>query len=103
MPNIYVSKKVKEKLDKFIKSSRISPEFGAKNKYPSPNKAIEFLLKIGLKFPLEALEKMSKQKLIEFKLKMSDSEFEEFERKGELRKFIEEKFEKEEEGSENGE
>lgn len=100
MPSIYVSKKVKEKLDKFIRSSRISPEFGSPNKFKSPNEAIEFLLKIGLKFPLSSLEKIAKQPLIELKMTMSDSEFEEFERKGELRKLVEEKLNKAEEENE---
>ena len=96
MPNIYVSKKVKEDLDKFIRSSRESPHFGAKNKYPSPNKAIEFLLQVGLKFPLSSLERLVKQPFIEFSLRMSDEEFSQIEKSGELRKIIEEKFEKEE-------
>ena len=96
MPNIYVSKEVKEKLYEFIKSSRISPEFGAKNKYPSPNKAVEFLLEIGLKFPLESLEKMVKQPFINFSMRMSDSEFEENEKSGKIKKIIAAKFEKEE-------
>ena len=91
MPNIYVSKEVKEKLYEFIKSSRISPEFGAKNKYPSPNKAVEFLLEIGLKYPLESLEKMVKQPFINFSLRMSDEEFSKIEESGELRKIIAEK------------
>ncbi len=96
MPNIYVSKKVKEDLCKFINSSRVSPFFGSPNKYPSPNKAVEFLLEIGLKFPLESLEKMVMQPFINFSMRMSDSEFEEIEKSGKIKKIIETKFEKEE-------
>ncbi len=91
MPNIYVSKKVKDDLCKFINSSRVSPIFGSPNKYPSPNKAIEFLLEIGLKFPLSSLEKIACQPFVEFKMEMSDEEFEEFEKSGEIKKIIEEK------------
>ena len=92
MPKIYVSKKVKKDLDKFITSSRVGPEFGAKNRYPTPSKAVEFLLQLGLKYPLEALEKLLKQPFMEFSLRMPDKEFEEFEQSGKLKKFIEEKF-----------
>jgi len=91
MPNIYVSKKVKEDLSKFINSSRVSPIFGSPNKYPSPNKAIEFLLQIGLKFPLSSLENIVHQPVIEFKMEMNDEEFGKFEKSGELKKIIEEK------------
>ena len=102
MPNIYVSKKVREELDKFIRSSRISPEFGSPNKFKSPNEAIEFLLQIGLKFPLQSLEKIVRQPFIEFKMTMSDEEFSKMEESGELRKIIAEKFNKAEEEKENG-
>jgi hypothetical protein len=88
-PNIYLSNKTKRKLTKFIKSSRVSPVFGSPNRFKSPNEAIEFLLEIGLKFPLSSLEKIVRQPFIELKMRMSDSEFEEFERKGELRKLVE--------------
>ena len=91
MPSIYVSKKTKEWLDKFIRSSRISPVFGSPNKFKSPNEAVAFLLQIGLKFPLSSLEKIAHQPLIEFKMEMSDEEFGKFEKSGEFKKIIEEK------------
>lgn len=56
MPSIYLRKETKKKLYEFINSSRLSPDFGAKKKYPIPDKAIEFLLKIGLNLPLKYLE-----------------------------------------------
>ncbi len=96
MPSIYVNKKVKAKLDKFIKSTRESPQFGAKNKYPNPNRAIEFLLEIGLKFPLSSLEKIARQPFIQFSMRMTDSEFSKIEESGKLREIISEKFKKEE-------
>lgn len=102
MVSIYVSKKVKEDLDKFIRSSRESPHFGAKNKYPSPNKAIEFLLQVGLKFPLSSLERLVKQPFIEFKMRMSDKDFEKIEKSGELKKIISEKLEASEGENSNG-
>jgi len=101
MPNIYLSKQTKEKLERFIRGSRISPVFGSPNKFKNPNEAIDFLLKIGLKFPLDSLEKIVRQPFVEIKLEMSDSEFEEFERKGEYRKLVEEKLKKAEEGTEH--
>ena len=60
MPQIYVSKKVRLDLKKFINRSRISPMFGSPKKFNSPSKAIEFLLKIGLKHPLITLENLAK-------------------------------------------
>jgi len=101
MPSIYVSKKVKEKLDKFIRSSRISPVFGSPNRFKSPNEAVAFLLEIGLKFPLSSLEKIVSQPFIEFKMRMTDSEFEEFEKSGKMKEFVEEKLKKAEEEMEN--
>ena len=102
MPNVYVSKKVKEDLYRFIRSSRISPEFGSPNKFKSPNQAIEFLLEIGLKFPLSSLEKIANQPLIEIKMSMSDEKFEEFEKSGKIREIIEEKLKAEEGDIEDG-
>ena len=103
MVSIYVSKETKEKLYKFIRSSRISPEFGSPNKFKSPNEAIEFLLEIGLRFPLSSLEKIVNQPFIQFSMRMSDEEFLKFEESGELRKIIEKKFKKAEEGTEENE
>jgi len=91
MPSIYVNKKTKEWLDKFIRSSRISPVFGSPNKFKSPNEAIEFLLQIGLKYPLESLENLAEKSLVQFSLRMSDEEFSKIEESGELRKIIAEK------------
>lgn len=99
MPSVYLSKKVKEKLDKFIRSSRVSPAFGSPNQFKSPNEAIAFLLQIGLKFPLSSLEKIARQPFVELKMSMTDEEFEEFERKGEYRKLVEEKLKKAEENA----
>jgi hypothetical protein len=103
MPNIYLSKETKEKLEKFIRKSRISPVFGSPNKFKSPNEAISFLLEIGLKFPLSSLEKIAKQPFVEFKMKMSDEEFEEFEKSGKIREIVEEKLREAEEGTEENE
>lgn len=72
------------------------------NKYPNPDKAIAFLLEIGLKYGFEVLERMLKQPFVSGSLRMSDEEFEEFERKGELRKMVENQLNEAEEGSENG-
>ncbi len=94
MPNIYLSKKTKEKLDEFIRNSRISPVFGSPNKFKSPEEAIEFLLQIGLKYPLNSLENLAEKSLVQFSLRMSDQKFDEFEESGELRTFIEDQFEK---------
>lgn len=98
MPNIYLSNKTKRQLTDFIRSSRISPVFGSPNRFKSPNEAISFLLEIGLKYPLEALDKIRRQPFVEFKMTMTDEEFEEFERKGEFKKLVEEKMRKAEEG-----
>ena len=59
-PSIYVSKEVLEDLKKFIESSRLSPVFGSPKRFKSPNQAIEFLLKIGIKYPLDALDILAK-------------------------------------------
>ena len=91
MPSIYLSKKTKEKLDEFIRSSRISPVFGSPNKFKSPNEAVEFLLQIGLKYPLEGLENLAKKSIVQFSMRMSDEEFSKIEESGELRKIIAEK------------
>ncbi|MHC3130331.1 MAG: hypothetical protein IBV52_09685 [Candidatus Bathyarchaeota archaeon] len=85
MPSVYVSKKTKEKLQKFIERSRISPEFGAKKKYPSPSKAIEFLLKIGLKYPFNYLENLAKLPHVQSSMSPEDWDNEEIRDKKILR------------------
>ena len=96
MPNIYVSKKVREELCQFINSSRISHIFGSPNKFKSPNEAVAFLLQIGLKFPLSSLENIVCQPFVEFKMEMSDEEFSKIEESGKLKEIISEKFKKDE-------
>ena len=99
MVSIYVSKEVKEKLYKFIRSSRISPEFGSPNRFKSPNEAVEFLLDIGFIKPLSSLEKIVNQPFVQFSMRMSDEKFDKIEKSGELRKIISEKFKRAEEGT----
>lgn len=93
MASIYVSEETKKKLYQFINRTRYSPIFGSPKKYPNPNKAIEFLLEIALKYPLETLEELKNQVLIEGSITMTDEEYEQFEKEDKLKEIVEKELE----------
>lgn len=72
MPSIYVSEETKEKLIDFIRKSRLSPIIGSPSKFKNPNEAIDFLLKIGLKYRYEILEGMLKQPFVSGEMPYKD-------------------------------
>lgn len=72
MPSVYVSKKTKEKLYKFINRSRVSPEFGSPKKLKNPNMAIRFLLDFALRYEFEDLERLAKIPLTQGEMKAKD-------------------------------
>ena len=92
MPTVYLREETKRRLYEFIRKSRISPAFGSPNKFKTPNEAIEFLLKIGLKFSIESLETVAKQPSVMGKMRVS--ELDDPEKKKEV---VEKRFEEEEE------
>lgn len=69
LPIIYVSKKVQKDLYQLINRSRVSPEFGSPKKLKTPSKAIEFLLKIALRYEFEDLERLARIPLIQGEMK----------------------------------
>lgn len=92
MPTVFLREETKRRLYEFIRKSRISPAFGSPNRFKTPNEAIEFLLKIGLKFSVESLESVAKQPSVMGKMSVSD--LDEPKRKKEV---VEKRFEEEEE------
>ena len=72
MPSVYLSEETKEKLYEFIRKSRLNPIIGSSSKFKNPNEAIEFLLKIGLKYRYEILEALLKQPFVSGKMPYKD-------------------------------
>ena len=91
MPTVYLREETKRRLYEFIRKSRISPAFGSPNRFKTPNEAIEFLLKIGLKFSVESLESIAKQPFVTGKMTLS--ELDDPEKKKEV---VQKRFEEEE-------
>jgi len=73
MPSVYVSEETLKKLHTFM-NRRESPVFGSPKEFKNFNEAINFLLCIGLNFPMNYLKHLAGCNTVSGEMKESDWE-----------------------------